>query len=258
MKKIGIIPARMASSRFPGKPMKKILGIPMIEHCYIRSKMCLDLDEIYVATCDQEIFQYINSIGGKAVMTSDVHERATERAGEALLKIEKKENLIYDIVIMIQGDEPLVHPQMLSKMIIPFINDNNIEVTNLMVRLYEPEEISSADIVKVVVNHNNKALYMSREAIPSNRNYKSKVNYYRQLGLIAFKRDAIINFISLDPTKLEIIESVDMNRFLENDITINMIETNLSVDGVDTPQDLIRVEKKMKKDELYKLYKSKI
>ena len=255
MKKIGIIPARMASSRFPGKPMKKILGIPMIEHCYIRSKMCLDLDEIYVATCDQEIFQYINSIGGKAVMTSDVHERATERAGEALLKIEKKENLIYDIVIMIQGDEPLVHPQMLSKMIIPFINDNNIEVTNLMVRLYEPEEISSADIVKVVVNHNNKALYMSREAIPSNRNYKSKVNYYRQLGLIAFKRDAIINFISLDPTKLEIIESVDMNRFLENDIAIHMIETNLSVDGVDTPQDLIRVEKKMKQDELYKLYK---
>jgi 3-deoxy-manno-octulosonate cytidylyltransferase (CMP-KDO synthetase) len=257
MKKIGIIPARMASSRFPGKPMKKILGIPMIEHCYVRSKMCLDLDEIYVATCDQEIYQYINSIGGKAVMTSNVHERATERAGEALLKIEKKENTMYGIVIMIQGDEPLVHPQMLSKMITPLINYNNIEVTNLMVRLYEPEEISSADIVKVVVNHNNKALYMSREAIPSNRNYNSKVNYFRQLGLIAFKRDAIINFISLDPTKLEIIESVDMNRFLENDITINMIETNLSVDGVDTPQDLIRVEKKMKKDELYKLYKSK-
>ena len=257
MKKIGIIPARMASSRFPGKPMKKILGIPMIEHCYIRSKMCLDLDEIYVATCDQEIFQYISSIGGKAIMTSDIHERATERAGEALLKIEKKENSIYDIVIMIQGDEPLVHPQMLSEMITPFINDNNIEVTNLMVRLYEPEEISSADIVKVVVNHNNKALYMSREAIPSNRNCKSKVNYFRQLGLIAFTRDAIINFMSLDPTKLEIIESVDMNRFLENDITINMIETNLNVDGVDTPSDLIRVEKKMKKDELFKLYKNK-
>lgn len=245
----------MASSRFPGKPMKKILGIPMIEHCYIRSKMCLDLDEIYVATCDQEIYDYINSIGGKAVMTSDIHERATERAGEALLKIERKENSIYDIVIMIQGDEPLVHPQMLSKMILPFVNDNNIEVTNLMVRLYEPEEISSADIVKVVVNHNNKALYMSREAIPSDRNYKGKVNYFRQLGLIAFKRDAIMNFISLEPTRLEIIESVDMNRFIENDITINMIETNLNVDGVDTPSDLIRVEKKMKKDELFKFYK---
>ncbi len=258
MKKIGIIPARMASSRFPGKPMKKILGIPMIEHCYIRAKMCLDLDEIYVATCDQEIYQYINSIGGKAVMTSDIHERATERAGEALLKIEKKENINYDIVIMIQGDEPLVHPQMLSKMIIPLINDNNIDVTNLMVRLYEPEEISSADIVKVVVNQNNEALYMSREAIPSNRTYKSKVNYFRQLGLIAFKREAIINFISLDPSRLEIIESVDMNRFLENNVTINMIETNLSVDGVDTPQDLIRVEKKMKNDELYELYESKI
>ena len=179
MKKIGIIPARMASSRFPGKPMKKILGIPMIEHCYLRSKMCADLDDVYVATCDQEIFQYINSIGGKVVMTSDAHERATERTAEALLKIEKNENSKYDIIIMIQGDEPLVHPQMLSNMIIPFIGDNSIEVTNLMVRLHEPEEINSADIVKVVVNEQNKALYMSREAIPSNRNYKSNVNYFR-------------------------------------------------------------------------------
>lgn len=255
MKKIGIIPARMASSRFPGKPMKKILGIPMIEHCYLRSKMCADLDDVYVATCDQEIFQYINSIGGKVVMTSDAHERATERTAEALLKIEKNENSKYDIIIMIQGDEPLVHPQMLSNMIIPFIGDNSIEVTNLMVRLHEPEEINSADIVKVVVNEQNKALYMSREAIPSNRNYKSNVNYFRQLGLIAFKRDAIMNFISLSPTNLEIIESVDMNRFLENDITINMIETNLNVDGVDTPSDLNRVQTKMDQDELFKLYK---
>jgi 3-deoxy-manno-octulosonate cytidylyltransferase (CMP-KDO synthetase) len=255
MNKIGIIPARMASSRFPGKPMKRILGIPMIGHCYIRSKMCLDLDELYVATCDQEIYEYINSIGGKAIMTSDIHERATERTGEALLKIEKKENTSYGIVIMIQGDEPLVHPQMLSEMITPLINDDNIQVTNLMVKLFEPEEISSADIVKVVVNHNNKALYMSREAIPSSRNYKSGINYFRQLGLIAFKREAIISFISLYPTKLEIIESVDMNRFLENEVTITMIETKLTVDGVDTPLDLIRVEEKMKQDELFKLYK---
>ena len=255
MKKIGIIPARMASSRFPGKPMKKILGIPMIEHCYIRSKMCLDLDEVYVATCDKEIYEYIIKVGGKAVMTADVHERATERAGEALLKIEKINKLKYDVVIMIQGDEPLVHPQMLSEMITPIINNNDVNVTNLMVRLKETKEINSADIVKVVVNFNNRALYMSREAIPSNRNYKYKVNYFRQLGLIAFKRQAIINFNLLNPTKLEIIESVDMNRLLENDISIHMIETFLTVDGVDTPKDLIRVEEKMKLDELYKAYK---
>ena len=255
MKKIGIIPARMASSRFPGKPMKKILGIPMIEHCYIRSKMCLDLDEVYVATCDKEIYEYIIKVGGKAVMTADVHERATERAGEALLKIEKINKLKYDIVIMIQGDEPLVHPQMLTEMITPIINNNDVDVTNLMVRLKEIKEINSADIVKVVVNFNNRALYMSREAIPSKRNYKDKVNYFRQLGLIAFKRQAIINFNLLNPTKLEIIESVDMNRLLENDISIQMIETFLTVDGVDTPKDLVRVEKKMKLDELYKAYK---
>ena len=175
MKKIGIIPARMASSRFPGKPMKKILGIPMIEHCYIRAKMCLDLDEVYVATCDKEIYEYILKVGGKAVMTADAHERATERAGEALLKIEKINKLKYDLVIMIQGDEPLVHPQMLSEMINPIIKNNDIDVTNLMVRLIEAKEINSADIVKVVVNSNNRALYMSREAIPSNRNYKDKV-----------------------------------------------------------------------------------
>tara|TARA_B100001093_G_C26777999_1_gene993274 strand:+ start:674 stop:1444 length:771 start_codon:yes stop_codon:yes gene_type:complete len=255
MKKIGIIPARMASSRFPGKPMKKILGIPMIEHCYIRSKMCLDLDEVFVATCDKEIYEYIIKVGGKAVMTADVHERATERAGEALLKIEKINKLKYDVVIMIQGDEPLVHPQMLSEMITPIINNNDVDVTNLMVRLKETKEINSADIVKVVVDFNNRALYMSREAIPSSRNYKDKVNYFRQLGLIAFKRQAIINFNLLNPTKLEIIESVDMNRLLENDISIQMIETFLTVDGVDTPKDLIRVEEKMKLDELYKAYK---
>lgn len=255
MKKIGIIPARMASSRYPGKPMKKILGIPMIEHCYVRAKMCLDLDEVYVATCDKEIYEYIINIGGKAVMTADVHERATERAGEALLKIEKINKLKYDVVIMIQGDEPLVHPQMLSEMITPIINNNDVDVTNLMVRLIETKEIDSPDIVKVVVNSNNRALYMSREAIPSNRNYDDKINYFRQLGLIAFKRQAIINFNLLNPTKLEIIESVDMNRLLENDISIQMIETFLTVDGVDTPKDLIRVEEKMKLDELYKAYK---
>jgi len=235
--------------------MKKILGIPMIEHCYIRSKMCLDLDEVYVATCDKEIYEYIIKVGGKAVMTADVHERATERAGEALIKIEKINKLKYDIVIMIQGDEPLVHPQMLTEMITPIINNNDVDVTNLMVRLKEIKEINSADIVKVVVNFNNRALYMSREAIPSKRNYKDKVNYFRQLGLIAFKRQAIINFNLLNPTKLEIIESVDMNRLLENDISIQMIETFLTVDGVDTPKDLVRVEKKMKLDELYKAYK---
>ena len=255
MKKIGIIPARMASSRFPGKPLKKILGIPMIHHCYIRANMCLHLDEVYVATCDKEIYEYIIKVGGKAVMTSDVHERATERAGEALLKIEKINKLKYDVVIMIQGDEPLVHPEMLSEMIAPLINNNDVHVTNLMVRLIESEEINSADIVKVVVNSKNRALYMSREAIPSNRNYKNKVNYFRQLGLIAFKRKAIINFNLLNPTKLEIIESVDMNRLLENNIPIQMIETFHTVDGVDTPKDLIRVEEKMKLDKLYIKYK---
>tara|TARA_Y100000768_G_C23990541_1_gene692297 strand:- start:2864 stop:3640 length:777 start_codon:yes stop_codon:yes gene_type:complete len=251
---IGIIPARMAASRFPNKPMKKILGIPMIEHCYVRTKMCSKIDEVYVATCDLEIYNYINKIGGNVVMTSDKHERATERTAEALSQIEKKNNIKYDIAVMIQGDEPLVYPQMLNEIIKPFIKKSSIAVSNLMRKLDSNEEILSSDTVKVVTDLNNNALYMSREAIPSNKNYNHEINYYRQLGLIAFKNEALINFVSLKPTKLEIIESVDMNRFIENKINIHMVETKLEVDAVDTPKDLIRVENKMKKDKLYKIY----
>lgn len=257
MKILGIIPARMAATRFPGKPLKLINGIPMIGHCYFRTKLCDVFDEIYVATCDMDIFNYIESIGGNAIMTSDSHERATERTAEALIKIEKINNSKFDIVVMIQGDEPLVYPEMLNQIIQPF-SDNTISVSNLMVKLDNINDINSADTVKVVMDKNKNALYMSREAIPSSKNFKKNIIYFRQLGLIAFRRKLLLDFITFPPTKLEIIESVDMNRFLENNIQIHMVETIFEVDAVDTPKDLVRVEEKMKKDKLYELYKFKI
>ena len=130
-KSLAIIPARMGSSRFPGKPMAKILGIPMIGHVYLRTKMCKELDEVYVATCDQEIFDYITSIGGKAVMTKDTHERCTDRVSEALLKVEQSQGQKYDTVVLVQGDEPLVTPNMLSTALKEFAK-TGADVLNLM------------------------------------------------------------------------------------------------------------------------------
>ena len=123
MNAIAIIPARMGSSRFPGKPMKKIHGIPMIGHCYLRTKMCQDLFATYVATCDQEIYDYIKSINGNVVMTSTAHEMASDRAAEAMVKIEKEINSKVDIVVMVQGDEPMLRPDMISKVIEPLMKD---------------------------------------------------------------------------------------------------------------------------------------
>ena len=255
MKILGVVPARMAASRFPDKPMKMIQGMPMVEHCYLRSAMCPLLDDIVVATCDTSILEYIIENGGKAVMTSDKHERATERTAEALTVLEKQyPDKQYDIIVMIQGDEPLIDPEMIAQVINPLLN-GKANVSNLMVSLITEEEVSNPNNVKVVTGINRNALYMSREPIPSKEKFKGQINYFRQLGLIGFTREALLGFIALETTELEKIESVDMNRFLENGISIHMVETKFEVDAVDTPDDLIRVEEKMKIDKLYQKYK---
>lgn len=255
MKTIAIIPARMAATRFPGKPMEEILGIPMIGHCYYRTKLSKLVDEVYVATCDKIIFNYIESIGGKAIMTSNKHERATERTAEAILNIEKMTSNYYDTIVMVQGDEPLVYPSMIDDSIRPLIN-GNINVSNLMVKLKNLKEIENPNNVKVAINEGFEAIYMSREPIPSSKKYSERIDYFRQLGLISFRKKSLIKFIELKMSRLEIIESVDMNRFLENDIKIKMVETKLDVDAVDVPSDLERVKKKMEKDILFQEYKN--
>lgn len=255
MKIIAIIPARLAATRFPNKPMAKIQGIPMIGHCYIRSKLCPLLDEIYVATCDTAIKEYIESIGGKAIMTSDVHQRATERTAEALLNIETLQPEIkYDIIVMVQGDEPLVDPEMLREVIEPLLKGDKM-ISNLMAFLPTQAERDNSNNVKVVTNVNGNAIYMSRESIPSNKKFKGSFPSFRQLGLIAFTREAIKQFVQLPTTPLEIIESVDMNRLIENGIPIYMTETKYLADSVDTLEDLLRVEEKMKEDKLFQSYK---
>ena len=132
MKVVGIVPARMGSSRFPGKPLAKIHGMPMIGHVYNRCKMSKLLDEVFIATCDHEIMAYIESIGGKAIMTKDTHERCTDRTTEALKKIEIGTSKIIDIIVMIQGDEPMVTPKMLDESVQPMLIDDSIQVINFI------------------------------------------------------------------------------------------------------------------------------
>ncbi len=251
---IGVIPARLASSRLPNKPMALILGMPMIGHVYLRSKLSNLLNEVYVATCDQEIIDYIESIGGKAVMTSDKHERASDRTAEAVLKIEKDTKNKVDIVVMIQGDEPMVTSEMISAAVNPLLNDEMLQITNLMANIETIEEHEDPAEVKVVVDKNSNALYFSREPIPSRKKGISEVPMLKQVCIIPFKRDFLLEYNNMDQTPLEIIESVDMNRLLENGIKIKMVLRDEKTYSVDTISDLKKVNEAMKIDELVSKY----
>jgi 3-deoxy-manno-octulosonate cytidylyltransferase (CMP-KDO synthetase) len=251
---VAIIPARMASSRYPGKPLALIDGIPMIGHVYYRSKMCTCLADVWVATCDQEIIDYIESIGGKAVMTADTHQRASDRAAEALLKIEEMTSNSINYVAMIQGDEPMLAPQMIDDLVTPVFQDPGLEVTNLITKIDTPEEFGNANVVKVVCDQSGFALYFSREPIPSKKKYSGDIPMWKQLGLILFSRRALLDYTQMTPTPLEIIESVDMNRFLEHGVKIKMIPTIHRIFGVDVPGDLQAVEPLLRKDPLTEKY----
>ena len=252
---LSIIPARMASSRFPGKPMKDILGVPMIGHVYKRVKMSKTLSEVYVATCDKEIFEYIVSIGGKAIMTSDNHERCSDRCAEAMLKIERDTGQICDIMVMVQGDEPLTFPQMIDESLKPMIEDSSIEITNLIADIDSNEAFEDPNEVKVVMDQNNNALYFSREPIPSRKKGVSNVPMKKQVCVIPFKRDFLLRYNKMKPTALEIIESVDMMRILENGGKVKMCETRYKTKAVDTKKDLELVINIMKSDQLFEAYK---
>ena len=254
MRKVAIIPARMASSRFPGKPMAEIHGMPMVGHCFHRVNMCDQIDETYVATCDLEIARYIESIGGNAVMTSNEHERASDRAAEAMLKVEAATGKSTDILVMVQGDEPMDTPSMISDALSPMLSDPSVNVVNLMGEIESTAEFEDPNTVKVVVDPADYALYFSREPIPSRKKGVSVVPMRKQVCIIPFKRDYLLRFNALKETPLEVIESVDMMRVLENGDKVKMIFTKERSFGVDTPEDLAFVEREMSHDPLLAQY----
>ncbi|MCJ8345091.1 3-deoxy-manno-octulosonate cytidylyltransferase [bacterium] len=255
MTNIAIIPARMDSSRFYGKPMEKILGIPMIAHVYHRVKMSKHLDQVYVATCDQIIFDYIEGIGGKAIMTGNHHERCTDRCTEALMKIEKSEQLKVHTMVMVQGDEVMVHPEMIDEALQAMIDDPNTLVVNLFSAILSQEEFEDPNEVKVVMNNNFEALYFSREAIPSIKKIDQQNHPFRQVCIIPFQRDFLFQYNELQPTRLEIQESVDMMRVLEHGYAVKMVPTEHNTKAVDTIEDLKQVEILMKNDPLIEVYR---
>jgi 3-deoxy-manno-octulosonate cytidylyltransferase (CMP-KDO synthetase) len=254
MKAIAIIPARMGSSRFPGKPMVKIHGIPMIGHCFFRTKMCNDLIETFVATCDKEIFDYIESIGGKAIMTSVKHERASDRTAEAMVKAEKILNMKIDVVVMVQGDEPMVTPNMISDSLRPFLRNENVNVVNLMAEMSSTKEFEDPNEVKVVIDKDSNAIYFSREPIPSRKKGVENVLMLKQVCIIPFQRDYLIKFNEMQETELERVESVDMMRIIEHGEKVKMVMVTETSVSVDTEDDRINAEEKMIDDQLMNHY----
>jgi 3-deoxy-manno-octulosonate cytidylyltransferase (CMP-KDO synthetase) len=241
MKILAIIPARMGSSRFPGKPMAKIHGKPMIGHVYERVSKCNLLTKTVVATCDEKIYNYIESIGGEAVMTSNLHHRASDRCAEAMTFLEKQDGYKYEIIVMVQGDEPMTDPNMIVEVLTPMVNDKNILVANLLGNIDSIEEFEDRNCIKVVCDLNSNALCFSREPIPTRK--FGAIEMKKQVCVIPFRRDFLLEYTNLEPTPLEIIESIDMMRVLEHGLKVHMVPTLYQSYAVDTEDDLARVEK---------------
>lgn len=244
VKILTLIPARMESSRFPGKPMAMIAGKPMIGHVYERVAQCDLVTCTAVATCNEEIKTYIESIGGTAVMTGNHHERASDRCAEALLVLEKARGEKFDIVVMVQGDEPMVHPDMIEEAVGPLLVDPGVQVTNLLGTIESVEEFEDRNCIKVVCDLKGNALCFSREPIPTrSRGFKGPM--VKQVCIIPFRRDFLLEYTRMSPTPLEIAESVDMMRILEHGMKVLMVPTKHNSYAVDTQDDLKRVEKLM-------------
>jgi 3-deoxy-manno-octulosonate cytidylyltransferase (CMP-KDO synthetase) len=246
MKSIAIIPARMGSSRFPGKPMALISGKPMIGHVHDNVKKCKLLEFVVVATCDKIIFDYINKIGGIAVMTSKKHQRATDRCAEALNKIETKFKKKFDIVVMVQGDEPMVTSKMIAESIKPFSKDNKIGVVNLLSKFENYNEFLNPNTIKVVCDKNFDAVYFTRK-LDNKYFFDKSLKCGKQVCIIPFKREFLEIFLKLKSTPLEKLESIDMLRFLEHGYKVRMKKILSLSFAVDNKKDLKKVSKYINK-----------
>ena len=252
---VALIPARMGSSRFPGKPLASICGMPMIGHVYHRARMSARLDAAYVATCDEAIADYCRSIGAPVVMTSPAHERASDRCAEAMLTIEAARGRTVGLAVMIQGDEPMIRPAMIDAAVDGLVADPRASAVNLMGAIEGADELADPNEIKVVVDREGYALYFSRAPIPWSRDGGSWRSG-NQICVIPFRREALLRFTNLPPTPLEMAESIDMLRFLEHGERVRMVpvEDADAMCSVDTPDDLAFVEGVMARDPLVRAY----
>ncbi|MGC8802333.1 MAG: 3-deoxy-manno-octulosonate cytidylyltransferase [Bacteroidales bacterium] len=240
---IGIIPARYASTRFPGKPLLDINGKSMIQRVYEQAGKALEY--VVVATDDERIYKHVEAFGGRVVMTSDKHRSGTDRCAEAIRKIQPDfPNVSFDVVINIQGDEPFIQPEQLRLLKSCF--EDEISIATLAKPITTPDELFNPNVVKVIVNRNNRALYFSRSVIPYQRNaeqttWVSSFQYLKHIGIYAYKVSTLKEITLLSPSSLEIAESLEQNRWLENEYSIYVQPTNLETIAIDTPEDLEKV-----------------
>ncbi len=251
MKKIiAMIPARMASTRYPGKPLIDICGRSMLEHVWQRVRLNSKIDRIYVATCDEEIKLSAEKFGAHVIMTSDKHERCTDRIAEASEKLYKSGDQ-YDIVVNIQGDEPLLNPEAIDLLVEPFFNDDKVKCVNLIEKLVEESDINDPNNVKAIFDQNHNALYFSRLPIPNGSDFP----HFKQLGVYALTKQMALQYSKMEQTPLEIAESDDMLRFVENGIQVKVVLSPYETIGVDTIQDHEKAIHLMKNDPIYLRYK---
>jgi len=230
---LGVIPARYASSRFPGKPLSTLAGKSVLQHVYERASEARYISRLVIATDDDRIARAARAFGAPVIMTREDHISGTDRVAEAASTAEEK------IVVNIQGDEPLIDPAAIDAAVLGLINNDESQMATLAKRIEHPSEIDNPNVVKVVVARNGNAIYFSRSPIPFNRS--GNAAYYKHIGLYVYRRDFLLSYSSLPLGPLEQVECLEQLRALENGYSIRVVETEYESLGVDTPEDLERV-----------------
>ncbi len=248
MKFIGIIPARYDSTRFPGKPLAIINGKSMIQRVWEQASK--SLKTVVVATDNNKIFDHVKGFGGQVVMTSKLHKTGTDRCFEALQIFSEKENINYDVVINIQGDEPYISPNSINLLKSCFL-DKNTEIATLIKKEFDIKELQSPNTIKAIIDRKDFAIYFSRSVIPHIRGYKQdywtkKHTFYKHIGIYSYKTDILEKITKLEQTSLEISESLEQNRWLENSLKIKTATTTEESISIDTPEDLEKLVKEVK------------
>jgi len=231
MTTLAIIPARFASTRFPGKPLVDIMGKSMIRRVYEQAQLAGIFDEVIVATDAQQIFDHVIQFGGKVMMTAAEHNSGTDRCGEVVNSLAES----YDVVFNIQGDEPFIQPEQLQALHAAF-RDPDTRIATLAKKIHHPEDIQNPNVVKVVFNKLHRAMYFSRSPIPYPRN--TGATYYKHVGLYAFRTEVLKAIVQLPASEKEYTESLEQLRWLDNGYTITIVETERETIGIDTPEDL--------------------
>ena len=232
MKSICVIPARYSSTRLPGKPLKNICGVPMICRVWQRASQAKSVAEVIVATDDERILQAVEKNSGRAMMTRADHKTGTDRLAEVAEKFPD-----VDVIVNVQGDEPLIEPALIDELIAEFVTDDELQMATVATELTDTEEMNNPNNVKVVLNRYNDALYFSRSLIPYPRN-AGKSSVYKHIGIYAYRRKFLLDYAKMEPTPLEQSESLEQLRALENGFKIRVIKSSCQFVGVDTEEDL--------------------